>query len=459
MAFFFVSSHISTRKFENILAELPLIKLVLSKFDFLNHHFFIRFKNLKFEKFVISKKPKIMATSPPIPTNEMERLMALSSYDIDYASVADNFKDLSVLAAKIAGTEISMINLIDSYTQWSIARYGLEIDQLPREESICQYTITQDESFEVADLKADHRFSDKNYVDDPLNLRYYFGIPLTTGDGLNVGSLCVLDTKEKDIAPEKVELLKLIAKEVVNRLATLQEIQDLKNQLNSANETSKRVAHDIRGPLAGIIGLSEIIKEQGNGNQLDEVLDFVNLIHKSSRSILDLADEILAEEKIKMSDFKRHDFNLGIFKEKIEKLYGIQASQKNIQLHVRINPANANIFFSKNKLLQIVGNLISNAIKFTASGGKVDVSLDLIDENEQRTLKILVADNGKGMSPEEVAALLNGNNQSTLGTVGETGYGFGLVMVKHLVQSLKGKMHIESAIGKGTTFSILLPKG
>lgn len=396
---------------------------------------------------------------PPFPENEMDRLMALSAFDVDYSGLTDNFKDLSHLAAKVAGTEISLINLIDSYTQWSVARHGLGLEQMPREDSVCQYTINEDDHFEVPDLSTDDRFNNKFYVNSPLSLRYYFGVPLKTESGHHLGALCVLDKNGKTISPEKAELLKIIAKEVVNRLTTLKEIQNLKAQLNNATETSKRVAHDIRGPLAGIIGISEIIKEQGNNNQLDEVLDFVNLIHKSSRSILELADEILADEKRKIADNRTHDFNLNIFKEKIEKLYSVQASQKSIGLHINANPANADIFFSKNKLLQIVGNLISNAIKFTPQGGKVDVSLDLITERDLQTLKIVVSDNGKGMTDAEIKSIADGEDQSTIGTTGETGYGFGLAMVKHLVQSLKGKIDIHSAVGQGTTFSVLLPQG
>ncbi|RZK59551.1 MAG: sensor histidine kinase, partial [Pedobacter sp.] len=328
------------------------------------------------------------SSNTPIPLNEMERIITLSDYDLDYSGLENNFKDIIHLAARVAGTEISLINLIDSFTQWSIAHHGLEIDQMPREESVCQYTIMEEDHFEVEDLSADDRFTDKFYVDKPLSLRYYFGIPLKTSTGFNIGALCVLDTNFKKLTPEKVELLKLIANEIVNRLNTIKLLQELKSKLNDAKETHKRVAHDIRGPLSGIIGISEIISERGNENQLDEVMDFVTLIHKSSRSILDLADEILTEEKKRLGEPQGDGFNLSVFKEKLEKLYFPQAQNKGIALHVNNDPKLATIPISKNKLLQIVGNLISNAIKFTAQGGSVTVDLDLALEMNNKILKI-----------------------------------------------------------------------
>ncbi len=394
----------------------------------------------------------------PVPTNEMDRIIALSDYDLDYSSLENNFKDIIQLAAKVAGTEISLINLIDSFTQWSVANFGLDIDQMPREDSVCQYTIMREDHFEVENLSDDERFTDKSYVSGPLNLRYYYGIPLKAPNGSNIGALCVLDTKQKKLTPEKVELLKLIANEIVNRLNTIKLLQEFKVRLNSAQETQKRVAHDIRGPLSGIIGISEIIAERGDENTLDEVIDFVNLIHKSSRSLLDLADEILTEEKKKLGEPQGDGFNLQVFKEKLEKLYFPQAHNKNINFEVNIDAKYATIPIIKHKLLQIVGNLISNAIKFTPSEGSVKVTLAITIINNLKTLLITVTDTGEGMSENAITNILEGTKTSSEGTSGEQGYGFGLAMVKHLIDSLKGTMNISSEEGKGSTFEVTLPQ-
>jgi len=210
----------------------------------------------------------------PIPANEMDRILSLSDFDLDYSNHHDSFKDLAKLAAKVAGTNISLVNLVDAFTQWSISTHGLEIEQMPREDSVCQYTITTGDHFEVTDLAADSRFKDKFYVVDEPNLRYYFGVPLTTDQGHNLGALCVLDNNYKQtLGPEKIELLKIIAGEIVNRLKTFKVISALKSKLDEANETKKKVAHDIRGPLGGIIGLAQVISEQGRDNQIDEVLE------------------------------------------------------------------------------------------------------------------------------------------------------------------------------------------
>ncbi|SKB84051.1 His Kinase A (phospho-acceptor) domain-containing protein [Dyadobacter psychrophilus] len=394
----------------------------------------------------------------------MERLLSLADFDLDYTDHQDTFKDLAKLAAKVTGTSISLVNLIDSLTQWTISNYGLDLDQMLREDSVCQYTIMETEHFEVADLSTDDRFKDKFYVTGDPNVRYYYGVPLRTSAGLQIGALCVLDTERKSLDPEKIELIKIIADEIVGRLKTHKVLENLRSKLNEAKQTQKKVAHDIRGPLGGIVGLAQIIKDQGEDNQMDEVLEFVNLIHKSGNSILDLAEEILESHKEKKAAdtgkkaLDNNRFNLTLFKEKLMKLYEPQAKHKNVILVINTSILTENVAFSKNKLLQITGNLISNAIKFTPAGGTVTVDLKLVITLEVPTLQIAVSDTGVGMKPESIKAIMSGTASSTGGTSGEQGFGFGLALVRHLVDSLEGEMSISSLVGKGTTFEINLPQ-
>ncbi|PST83529.1 histidine kinase [Pedobacter yulinensis] len=397
-----------------------------------------------------------MEDNQPIPAHENERVLSLAELDIDYSGLKDNFKDLTELAARVAGTEISLINLIDSYTQWSVASHGLDVDQMPREESVCQHTIMGERSFEVPDLSDDDRFKDKFYVKGPLELRYYFGLPLEVEPGRAVGALCVMDSRRQQLDPEKVAMLRIIADEIVNRLRSYKAIGDLKEQVKKVDETRKKVAHDIRGPLAGIIGLSEVISQQGQANKLDEVLDFIAMIHKSSKSLLDLADEILSDDQAKLKTGDQY-FNMLVLKEKLLRLYAPQAHGKEIALHIEVNPERASIPFPKPKLMQISGNLISNAIKFTPRGGSIHVDFDLLTDVSSQKLKILVTDTGEGMDESVIQEINQGGVKSRTGTAGEKGYGFGLSLVKHLIEQQKGQLRISSTKGRGSRFEVILP--
>ncbi|MHA6247942.1 GAF domain-containing sensor histidine kinase [Pontibacter sp. CAU 1760] len=401
-----------------------------------------------------------MILTAPIPENEFERVLDLTELDLDYSNLDEKFKDLTKLAARVAGTEISLLNLIDSFTQWTVSGHGFEVTQMDREESVCQYTIMNDAPFEVKDLTLDERFKDKEYVTAQPHLKFYFGIPLRTNKGHNIGALCVLDSENKTLNPEKIELLKIIADEIVNRLMMVQAIHSLNYNLNEAKEVKKRVAHDIRGPIGGIIGLAQLITKRGEKNKLDDVLQFINMIQKSGTSLLELADEILNAElqaATKTPELKEHELNLLQFKDKLEKLYTPQAKNKNINFAVAINPENGVVPFPKNKLLQISGNLISNAIKFTPPAGRVSVDLDLDFLEGTSMLHIQVKDSGVGLAQENIDKILTGASTSTNGTKGEQGYGFGLPLVKYLIDGLNGTMDITSTVGEGTQFDIRLP--
>ncbi|NHE56166.1 GAF domain-containing sensor histidine kinase [Cyclobacterium plantarum] len=396
----------------------------------------------------------------PIPEDEFNRLLQLADYDLDNSELENSLKDLTKLAGKVAGTDISLVNLVDSFTQWTVASEGISLKQMPREDSVCQYTIMGNQPFEIKDLTKDERFKDKFYVTDDPNLRYYWGVPLKNESGFNLGALCVMDKETKYISPEKVELLEIIADEIVNRLKVIKALTLLKAEVKSAKEKQKQVAHDIRGPIGGIIGLAQIIKEKGNTNQLEDVLDFIKIIQKSGKSLLELADEILSsreEDKKELRLNPDNEYNLMTLKEKIINLYGVQAEQKKVTLEVLVEGNHKEKPFPKAKLLQILGNLISNAIKFTASGGKVYISLNLAEKSQNKELLLVVKDTGAGMTAEQIEAIMKGEGQTTQGSAGEKGYGFGLPLVKHLVDGMNGVLKIDSKLGEYARFELRLP--
>jgi signal transduction histidine kinase len=393
-----------------------------------------------------------------VPINEMERLQSLSGFEIDFSSHKDSFKGLAKLAAKIAGTSISLVNLIDSYNQWTISNHGVEIDQMLREDSVCQYTIMTSDYFEVGDMSQDVRFKDKAYVKgDPL-ARYYLGVPLKVGNGMSIGALCVMDQNHKHLTEEQVELLKIIAADIVSKLRIFTAIDTLKARIIDAERSKRRVAHDIRGPLAGIIGLSQIIETQGPENEIDEVLEFMTLIRESGNALIEMTGEILggSTSGVQNDDTKLFDF--AVFKEKLEKLYAPQARQKQVELLISTGADTDRITVSGNKLIQITGNLLGNALKFTPAFGRVWVDISWCEGTAPRKLKVVVTDSGSGLDEQTIGLILSGLATSTTGTDGETGFGFGLTFVKHLIDQMGGELRVQSTPGEGATFTAFVPQ-
>jgi K+-sensing histidine kinase KdpD len=396
----------------------------------------------------------------PLPSNELERLSDLSAYGLDFTELEEQFKDLTALAAKISGARFSLINIIDTYTQWSVASTGFDPGQLPRDISICQYTILDEEPLEVPNIMEDDRFAGKSFASDESPFKYYWGTPLRTPEGFNIGALCILDSVPKLIDEDKAEMLKLIANEVVNRLGMISSLRQLEERLSKAKDATRKIAHDIRGPLGGILGLSQLIHDKGNKASLGEAREVIGFIFSSSQALLELTDEILLES-IRPSKAYRElssdEYTLPIFGEKIKSLYGVQASQKGVVLKISSIGENLDMPFAKRQFLQIAGNLISNAIKFTPAGKEVHVSLSLELGSTSKSIVILVKDQGVGMTSEKIEEVLGGRIDSTKGTAGETGYGYGLPVVRKLVNDQGGSMTIESKENEYCEFKVRIP--
>jgi K+-sensing histidine kinase KdpD len=387
--------------------------------------------------------------------DEMQRMIELSELDLDYSSLHDSFSGLARLAAGVAGTAVSLVNLVDAYTVWTISSYGISIRQQPRENAVCHYTLHSADGWEIKDLAADDRFRTLPYVNGEPGLRYYFGIPLQTSAGHDLGTLCVLDKKEKEITPEKKQMLHIIAHEIVNRLLTLKTIRQLRMQIRESHDVRKKLAHDIRGPLGGIIGLTNIISQQGNANRMEEVLEFINLIQKSSSSILGLAEGILGTGKTSAGP-DENEYTLAIFRHTLEQLYSPQALGRQVDFSVETSSENQAVIFPKYKLLQVAGNLVSHAIRFTPAGGKVSVYLDLQPGRLENLLSIRVTDTGAGMLTNNMA-IITGGNLPVQDIHAEQEYDLMLSLVKHLTEGMRGTLTIESQEGKGTVFSVQLP--
>jgi len=383
---------------------------------------------------------------------EYQRIKKLSEFDLDYTDLDEYLKNYAELAAKITGTPISIINLIDSLVQWSVSTKNSPIAQTPREDSACTYTIETEDYLEIARMDLDDRFKDKAYVNTEGGFKYYLGIPLTLDSGDNIGSICVLDTKEKSISNDTIYHLKLIANEIVQKLEMKKKMRDLNFSLVEAVKIKNQVAHDIRGPIHGIVGLSEMMKNKEISEE--ELIPYIELIHNSGKGLMELTTDILN------GDMERQltstTYNLKELGDHLLQLYKPGADLKNITLQVEHDSAGARQRFSKKKLLSIIGNLISNAIKFTGEAGTIKVLLDIKVEKQTKLLLISVSDNGKGL-PHSIIETISCGCKSAAGTLGEKGFGLGLMLVDEMVNSRNGSMKITSDQSLGTEINISIP--
>ncbi|MCW7460673.1 GAF domain-containing sensor histidine kinase [Leptospira limi] len=387
-----------------------------------------------------------------IPKNEIPRLLQLADLNLDYVSLKEEFNGLAELAAKITGTPISHINLIDALHQWTIGDFGFPSTLTPREETVCQFTILNNSHLEVKDLRSDPRFKEKGFVTQSPYFKYYYGIPIDL-KGYNIGSICVIDTEDNSISPDKIKLLEIIAEEVTLRIKLKNTIHQITEKNLKLWKNYKILAHDIRGPIGGISGLADIILQEEEIDMM-EYLSNMKLIKESSDSVLNLVNDLMSE--FTDEGTSNNDITIKEFSEQLLSLFYAQAQTKQISINFNINPNLYRTKIPKNKFFQMIGNLVSNSIKFSPIKSEIQIHFDILNSVNQSAV-IRIKDFGIGMTTEQINEIFLDNTNSTLGTAGEVGYGFGIKFVKLLVDELKGTFSVTSDLGKGCEFLINLP--
>lgn len=243
----------------------------------------------------------------------------------------------------------------------------------------------------------------------------------------------------------------------VGYLLLLQEKKEnqIKKLLDDKNTFFSIIAHDLRGPFNGIIGLSELLLEKDNQLNQEETNEFIELIHQSSKNTFSLLDNLLTWSQSQTGNLEFNPKNLEIktITNKSINLLANIAKNKNITLNTAID-TDQYLFADKNMLETVFRNLISNAIKFTPNNGEVSLSM----QKENRQFVFSVQDNGIGIAPEKIKTLFNINHrQTTSGTNNETGTGLGLMLCKDFVEKHGGQIWVKSHPGKGSTFIFSIP--
>ncbi len=247
-------------------------------------------------------------------------------------------------------------------------------------------------------------------------------------------------------------------RDITRRKANEKEIMELNEKLKILNTDKDRfisiLAHDLKNPFNTILGLLELLSKNIDKYEIHKIEDFINRIKKSALNTFNLLDDLLMWVRSQSGKltFEPQELNFTDVCNGVIDILKINAINKKISINHAL-PNEISVFTDINMLKTILRNLVSNAIKFTNKGGKIEI----FAEQELSFTTITVSDNGTGIKPETLAKLFDSSQKNTTaGTENESGTGLGLLLCKEFIEKSGGKIWVESEVGKGSKFKFTL---
>ncbi len=393
-------------------------------------------------------------------SDEEERLKELESYSILDTLPEADFDNLTAIASEICGTPISLVSLVDNKRQWFKSHHGLAASETSKEYAFCAHAIHDPHQvFIVEDARKDERFHDNPLVTGEPHVIFYAGVPLTSDNGMPLGTLCVIDHKPKELTQNQIRSFNALSKQVMNLLKLRKSnlllekaVADLEEKNQELESFAFMAAHDIKSPLINISSLARLfIESYGNETDRDGQI-MLEYIENSADKLRGLVDSLLAYSRSEMMlKEKKIWIDLETLINDITDLFSYE-DDINIALITELDE----VYGNRTAIDQILINLVANAIKYN---DKENVEIEIGVSEDTNHYHFYVKDNGQGIAKEHQETIFKiFEIVAEKDKFGQTGNGIGLATVKKIVEKLGGSVRMESEVGIGSKFMFTLAK-
>jgi signal transduction histidine kinase len=282
-------------------------------------------------------------------------------------------------------------------------------------------------------------------------------VPLLNGSTV-LGHLWAFRQEVRPFSEKQIALLQTFADQAVIAIQNarlFREIEDKGRQLEVAShhksEFLANMSHELRTPLNAIIGFSEVLAERMFGEINEKQAEYIGDILQSGQHLLSLINDILDLSKIEAGrmELELSDFDLPSSIENTLTLVRERALRRGIELGRTVDERLGMVRADERKVKQVLLNLLSNAMKFTPEGGRIDVRAAVRDG----LAEISVTDTGVGIAPEDQETVFEEFRQVGTAAKKVEGTGLGLAISRKFVELHGGRIWVESQVGKGSTFA------
>lgn len=389
---------------------------------------------------------------PPIPADEPERLAALRELRVLDTPDEERFDRITRIAGDLFQVPIALVSLIDTDRQWFKSKVGLTVGQTPRTISFCGHAILADTPLIVEDALADERFADNPLVTGAPGIRFYAGMPLKSGAGLRLGTLCLIDRAPRRFAAADAHRLADLAAWAERELNLSHEID---RAVAEMRETFVRlVSHELRTPVTGIVGALDLIRSGIAAGQ--NIKTLARIATDGAGQLNRIVDDIveIAEFDAKHRDLAPTRIELPLLIEAAMASFAESAQAQ--QIHLREDLRGATFVTASSKaLVRILRSLLDNAIRFSPPGASVVVATLPADGD---MIRISVEDSGPGVPADYIPRLFLPFVQADAAdNRARNGCGVSLAISRRLATAMGGRLGYEPRPGGGSRFFLDLP--
>ena len=330
-------------------------------------------------------------------------------------------------------------------------------------------TVLDGRSLHVADLQSETgEFPRGSEFARQHGTRAQLSVPLMR-EGVAIGTISLRRTEARLFTDRQIALLQTFADQAVIAIENVRLFQELAARNREIEEKSRQLevvsrhkseflanmSHELRTPLNAIIGFSEVLTERMFGDLNEKQAEYLKDIYASGQHLLSLINDILDLSKIEAGrmELELTDFDLPAAIDNALALVRERASRRGITLGAKVDDRVGTIRGDARKVKQVLLNLLSNALKFTTEGGRIDLRVT----RKQELVEVSVADTGVGIAPGDQAAVFEEFRQVGTADKKVEGTGLGLALSRRFVELHGGQIWVESQVGVGSTFTFTLP--
>ncbi len=349
------------------------------------------------------------------------------------------------IASHIAGGGAAAIHIFDDANQHRIAAVDAPLGAHPRDDSMCRLVVDHEQRIVCADAARDPRFSFTSFVRGSSPVRFYISLPLRISDGTVVGTLCAWDTVARDLGEEQIARLEDLAEEVASRIELTRVAADVAEASRVKSQFLANTSHEIRTPLNGIIGMADLLARTRLDSQQRE---YAQMICTAGHALLQVINDVLDFSKAEAGaiELECEDFDLHELVGDACRMVLPAARAKGVAVRHELSVGVPRLVTGdRQRLGQVLGNLLANAVKFT-DRGSVDFRVKAVGvRDDQVLLAFEVQDTGIGIPSDRLHSIFESFTQADAATTRRYGgTGLGLTIARTLVGLMGGRIDVDS---------------